>query len=201
MQRFVLTIVITFGAAQLAQASSICATVGFVDDEPLSLVDLNVSSLSDPQVHFHGRTDKAGKVCIDHLPEGSYSVEASRSGFMSSRYYPVTLIFPNSITLPFRLPIDGAAITEGPIVPVVILNGTLADKGRPLAGIDICLFERSASVASACATTNDLGQYAMKVSPRVYRLVLTKEQKRIDAREIDLSIPGYYHNSITMPSK
>jgi len=182
-----------------AWASSICATVTVHENYPLPRVQVKVVSMLEPSIHFAATTDDRGTACVDHLPEGTYSVEASRGGFVNSMYYPVRVLFPRNKSLYFRLPIG--EVTEGPILQEVELSGTLAEAGGAAEGVKICLFDPGGGNPVVCTVTNDLGQYAIKLAPRIYRLELTRQQQKLDGRTIDLSVPGFYHDKLKIPER
>lgn len=143
--------------------------------------------------------DTNGKACIEHLPEGLCSVEASSSGsgFLNVKYYPVRVVFPEDVNLSFRLPFG--EIGEGGLLSEAILSGTLMDQGKPSGDVKICLFEGSKSLPFACTVTNDLGQYALIVPPGKYRLELSRAVARIFTATIAVPVPGYYRNRVSMP--
>jgi carboxypeptidase family protein len=181
------------------EALSICATVTDLPGQPLRHAVVKIINLLQPDFRSSASVDSAGKVCLEHLPEGIYSVEASSSGFLNVRYYPVRLAVPDDVTLAFQLPYG--EIREGLLQSEAILSGTLTDQNKPADAVRICLFESDKSIPSACGVTNDLGQYALTVSPAKYRVELTRSQVKIHSAMIDLSYPGNYRNEVTIPSQ
>jgi hypothetical protein len=164
-------------------------------NEPLSRATLQAVSLADPAVRFESETDRNGHACLDHLPEGFFWVEATRSGFLHMRYYPVRVEFPKNTTLTFRLPLG--EITEGMGLTDATLSGTLSDRGKPADGVTICLLTPAGLMPIACTVTNELGQYALeKIQPGNYRIELSRSQERLSLSTIDLSHPGVYRDRV-----
>lgn len=181
------------------EALSICATVTDLPGQPLRHAVVKIINLLQPDFRSSASVDSAGKVCFEHLPEGIYSAEASSSGFLNVRYYPIRLAVPDDLNFTYQLPYG--EIREGLLQSEAILSGTLSDQNKPVDGVQICLFENDKSIPSACGVTNDLGQYALTVSPGKYRVEVTKSQVRIHSAMIDLSFPGHYRNEVTIPSQ
>lgn len=183
---------------QALTASSICVTV--VDPIPLPLrgAVVKIVGLLEGDKRFATATDQQGRACTGDLPEGLYSVEVGLEGFLNVRYYPVRVVFPKDQDLQFQLPF--AEITEGGTHEESVLSGTLEEDSKPLSGIQMCLFEDARTSASACTTTNDLGQYALAVPPAIYWLELNKLSQNITRVKIDLSNSGYYRNKVSLPS-
>ncbi len=190
--------VLTFASSAL-KASSLCAEVVDPTDAALRRAAVNVTSLVDTTVHFSAFTGPDGTVCIDQLPEGLYSVDASLEGFLVVKYYPVRITYPQNVRLSFRLPFG--EIKEGGVQPDAILSGTLRDAaGHPQGGIGICLF-RENLVPVSCVETNELGQYALDVSPANYRIELSKQLRPLHSTMIDLTSPGFYRDRVFLPKK
>jgi hypothetical protein len=128
--------------SQLLQASSICANITTLepDDQPLRHAGLTVTSLLDPAIHFVASADKDGNACVNHLPEGLYSVEASCVGHMNARYYLVSVVFPKDVNLRFRLPFG--EIYEGGLASEATVSGTLLKVYRLAQDSVFCLFEK-----------------------------------------------------------
>jgi Carboxypeptidase regulatory-like domain len=141
-------------------------------------------------------SDKEGKFSVPLLPDGMYSVEASRPGFLHLRYYPVVINFPNETVLDFPLPVG--EITEGGIQLEAMVSGTLEDKGKPASGSRICLDKIGSSLAEICTDTNELGQYAVSVRPGIYVVEVMRDRKQALKRKIDLSKPGMYRNVLRL---
>lgn len=177
-------------------ASNICTTVSLPDGQPLYRAEVKVLSLLDTNVRFSAWTDRDGKVCLNLLPESLYSVEASKPGFLNSRYYPVRILFPNDVDLDFRLPVG--EIREGLLEEEVTLSGTLRKDGKPVDGVRICAAEKVRRLPATCATTNDLGQYVLTLAPAIYAIELTHLRHRIQTTTLDLTAPGQYRDRLTI---
>jgi len=181
-------------------ADAICSKVVDPGDQPLPNAALKIVGLSDPARHYTGQTDREGKVCIGNIPEGLYSVEASMTGFLNVRYYPVRVVFPREVHLEFRLPIG--YIGEGGIAPESVLSGTLKRSGEPVGGIKICLFEGNSTTPTACDTTDDIGEYALTVAPGKYAVELSDRGKlQMPRRPIDLSVAGQYRDRLSFDAR
>lgn len=125
-------------------------------------------------------------------------MEVSLGGFLNVKYYPVRVMFPDDLTLPFQLPFG--EIREGMLLSEATMSGTLSAHGKPVDGIKICMFEATKPTATICTTTNDLGQYVLTVTPGTYIVELSRQLHRISTTTIDLSSPGYYRNRLMMPT-
>jgi len=163
---------------------------------PLDGATVWVVPLSSESSAVRVTSDKEGKFTVHLLPEGIYSVEASRPGFLHVRYYPVVVNFPNETVLDFLLPVG--EITEGGIQLEAMVSGTLEDKGKPASASRICLDKIGSSLAEICTDTNELGQYAVSVHPGIYVVEVTRARKQVLKRKIDLSKPGMYRNVLRL---
>jgi hypothetical protein len=174
--------------------TAICAAILDVAGQPLPNATLNVVNLLDGKERATQSTDSNGMVCIERLSEGLYSAEASLAGFMNAKYHPVRVVFPRRVHLTFCLPF--AENMEGGIQREAILSGTLHGKTRPVSGVKLCLFGPADAVPVACTFTNDLGQYAVVLSPGVYRVELRRQLRIVGELKLDLSLPGVYRDRI-----
>src|SRR5882672_628169 len=135
--RLLSMILLTSAIAFQGRASSICAIIALPDGQPLRRATLKVASLDEPSIQHSAIVDSNGKACVPHLAEGFYSVEASASGFLNAKYYPVRVVFPDDMSFSFRLPFG--EIREGMGLSEATLSGTLLDHGKPTDGVKICL--------------------------------------------------------------
>lgn len=199
LRRLQFVTAIGLGLTAGAMGSSICATVSDVTGRPMTSATVVVTNLQGPEVQSSTLVSPTGKGCIQHLPEGLYSVEAGSpgTGHLKVRYYPVRLVYPNDVDLSFELPIG--EITEGLGISESTLSGTLTNENKPAEDIRICLFHDRQRAAASCTVTNDLGQYALIVAPGKYRVEVTERGGRSETTEIDLSDPGYYRNRVSLP--
>jgi hypothetical protein len=176
--------------------ASICVNVTDPADLPLPSALINVVSLSDPEERFTISADKSGRACREEMAEGLYSVEASLEGFMSVRYYPVSVVFPFNVELDFRLPFG--EIGEGGYPVECLLSGTLRKADQPLAGAKICLYQLGMKTPTGCTLTNGLGQYALNVQPAVYNFEIRRLRKLLHRGSLDMSVPGHYRNRLRL---
>jgi hypothetical protein len=183
----------------LAWAGSICATVDDAAGEPLSGAVVRVLSLDGAGRQSEARTDSRGRVCIDQVADGIYSVEASSAGFMKSSYYPVRVSSPNGARLAFRLPVGNSG-REGMLGAEITLEGALASGPEPLSGVRICLFPPGSAGSSACTVTNALGQYSFSAAPGIYRVEIKRGATTISESSLDATQPGEYRDRILMPA-
>ncbi len=199
LHRLQCVIAIGLGLSADVIGSSICATVSDVTGRPMTSATVVVTNLQDPKVQSSTLVSPTGKGCIQHLPEGLYSVEAGSSGIghLKVKYYPVRLVYPNNVDLSFELPIG--EITEGLGISESTVSGTLTNENKPAEDVRICLFHDRQRAAASCTVTNDLGQYALIVAPGKYRVEVTQRGGRSETNEIDLSDPGYYRNQVSLP--
>jgi hypothetical protein len=137
-------------------------------------------------------TDQKGKFCSS-LPEGQYSLEASMTGFVSARYTPITLSYPNTLRLSFLLPL--AEINEGGFGPDAIISGTLGAFESPSVGAEICLAAPTLTVP-VCTTTNDLGEYALSIRPGKYEVTIRARGRISQPMPLDLPSSGVYRNRL-----
>ena len=164
--------------------------------QPLAEASISVIPLTSDSSPVHLKTNKEGTFAVQLLAEGLYSVEASSQGFLNVRYQPVAVIFPRETELMFVLPVG--EISEGGIQVDAILSGTLVKKGKPAAASRICASKIGSNIEPVCTDTNELGQYAMSVSPGIYTYLITQNRKQLVRRKLDLSRPAIYRNLIKL---
>jgi hypothetical protein len=147
-------------------ASTLCAAVMDYARLPLPSVSLNATNLATGKAYV-ARTDKNGTACFVDIPEGLYSVEASLTGFLHVKYFPVRVTPSAKERLSFWLPF--AEVTEGGIGQESTLSGTLLNNGSPLESAEVCMI-RTVGASRTCTVTNDLGEYALVCTkPRFVR--------------------------------
>jgi hypothetical protein len=181
------------------RASSICATVTDITGEPVGGAIVSAWGLDGSEGRYSAKTDSAGKICNDMVSDGSYSVEASGSGFIKASFNPGRVEFPREVTLSFRLPISTGGIEEL-LKPDATLVGVLMDGTKPFGMVRICLFKEKDVIQAACTTTNDAGQYEITVPLGKYRVELTYGQLKLHSTTIDFVRPGNYRNAVSIPS-
>lgn len=187
---------VAVGFCSALEASSICATIGDRDGQPLPRTTMRVVSLTDSTMQYSASGNSKGVACVNRMPEGLYAVEASEAGFMNVRYYPVRVTFPHDVALEFRLPFG--EISEGLGLVESTVSGTLTQDGRPAEGIKICLFQQEKPTPAACSITNDLGQYALTVAPGKYAVQFYRSGRLIETATLDLTSPGFYRNRLLL---
>jgi hypothetical protein len=182
-------------------ASSICATVKDISGRPVRSASIVAVNLLAPTSQFSTTVSPSGKACLERLPEGLYSVEAASPGLghLKVKYYPVRVTYPDDVTLSFDLPIG--EITEGLGLSEATLSGTLIRDGSPVESVRLCLFQGDRPSPVSCTVTNDLGQYALVVTPGVYRIEVNPREGKTKKQQIDLSQPGYYRNLVSLPTQ
>lgn len=167
-------------------AGTVCAYITDPGDQPLPHATMSVSSLLVRSQNHAAKTDRDGKVCIDHIPEGIYAVEVSLTGFMNVRYHPVRVVFPHAVHLAFRLPFGD--VNGDTFSAESTLSGTLKRKGDPVAGIKICLFHSGATLPPVCDSSDEIGEYALIVPAGKYEVEMSERGKELaPRRSIDLS--------------
>ncbi len=176
--------------------SEMCVIVLDETSQPLPRAQVKAVNLSSGKSREE-RTDSRGNACFPKLPEGAYSVEADLQGFVSAKYFPLSISYLRKRLLTIRLPLSS---TGGDVVgQEVTLSGTLRRGGRIAERVSICLFRPDGSRV-ACTTTDDLGEYALEASPGVYQVELRPASGGPYRSQIDLSSPGAaYHDRLTLP--
>jgi Carboxypeptidase regulatory-like domain len=183
-------------------ASTICGVAANQLGEPLKGAVITVVDLASSERHVSRDSDAEGKACVQGVPDGDYSVEASAAGYMHVAYYPVLVHSPDEITLSFRLLIGSFDPLRSTYVGTdATVYGTLTTGANPAANVKICLFEGSRVDAPKCVNTNDVGQYKLVVPARQYRAELTPLHGRPYTATLDLTNPGYYRNRISLPAQ
>jgi hypothetical protein len=168
---------------------------------PLPGAIVRVIPLSKDSQAMTLSTNKEGAFAVNPLADGLYSVEASRGGFINVRYYPVSVCFPEATILEFALPVG--EISEGGVQFEALISGTLETKGKPLPNVLICLTKIVSAVpnqSETCTETNELGQYALSVSPGLYMVRVMQGQKQLLNRKASFSNPVNYRNFIQLGS-
>lgn len=188
-------IFVTVMAASLTWASSICVTVVDPAKYPLVGVSVVVRSI-EQKIESSNTTDKQGIACVESLPEGLYSVEASTDGFLSVVLQPVRLMPEKRRSLRIELMIR--EIPEDDYFTVdALLSGTLRLNGATVPNTRVCLRKsRQPDQEPICGTTNALGEYVITVSPGVYRAEFSVDG-RVYAGTAELPSPGIYRNLLS----
>jgi hypothetical protein len=142
-------------------------------------------------------TDSQGNACFLKIPEALYSVEVSLQGFLTAKYYPLRVSYPEKSGLTIRLPLNNA--NRDTVAQEITLSGTLRKNDEPAQAVSICLL-RSNGDQVACTTANDLGEYAIIAAPGVYQMELKPFSGKTYRSKIDLSTPGaLYRDRVTFP--
>ena len=177
------------------QAASICVRALDYAELPLSGAFVIATDLHSDR-RLTGLTDKNGVACLQAVPEGLYSVEVGRAGFLNVRYYPVRVAPEISPTLQFRLPFG--EITEGLLVSEATLSGTLRRGTVVVSGAEICLSAVSTEtqVSARCALTNDLGEYVIIVPPGAYTATIRVGREMRADQRIEMPSAGTFRNLI-----
>ncbi len=175
------------------RAGTLCSTVLDPAGLPVPNASITVVSLSDVTRQYRSQTDRNGNTCISNIAQGLYSVEASATGFLHAKYYPVRFSKTAPQKLLFQLPIGD--VHEGGTAAEAVLSGTLKRADKVASGITICLYQADTLVG--CDTTDDLGEYAIAVPPGVYSIDISGVNVRSQPRQqIDLSSPGMHRRII-----
>jgi hypothetical protein len=143
---------------------------------------------------YETRSDSKGRACLSEIPEGLYSVEASVVN-MNVRYYPILVGTERTKELTFRLP--AGVNSEGPIVNLTFLSGTLRLGDEPLDWAYLCLTKRDSSGIPICVLTNDLGEYALEVDPGLYDVEICTGKKLVYKSVLDVTSAGFYRERIS----
>ncbi len=184
-------------AGTTLSASEMCIKVLDETGLPLPHARVQASNLST-QKSWQKESDSQGNACFLKIPEGLYAVDASLQGFLTARYYPLPVFYPEKSGLTIRLPLSN--LNGDTVSQEITLSGTLTENRRPAEGVSICLF-RSDGTQVACATTNDLGEYAITAAPGIYEVELKPYSGNAYRSKIDLSTPGaLYRNDLKLPS-
>jgi hypothetical protein len=142
-------------------------------------------------------TDSQGNACFLKIPEGLYSVEVNLRGFLTAKYYPLRVSYPEMSGLTIRLPLSN--VNEGGVAQEVTLSGTLRKNGEPAEAVSICLLRPNGDQV-ACTITNDLGEYAIIAAPGVYQVELKPFSGDTYRSKLDLSTPGaLYRDRLSFP--
>jgi hypothetical protein len=198
--RRILVIAFTMAAAceHRLVASTLCVEVMDPANLPLPNAWVNIVGLATNKL-YTARTDRKGRACVSRLPEGLYSVESGLTGFLNVRYYPVRVTYPATHELQFRLPFG--EITEGGLSQEATVTGTLKQGDTPVQSASICIFGLQEDTPITCTVTNDLGEYALSLPPKTYRVEVRISGGEIQRSKIDVSTAGSYRNLITVTPK
>jgi hypothetical protein len=176
--------------------SEMCIKVLDEAGQPLPRARVQVSSLSTAKSHQRA-TDSQGNACFLDIPEGLYSVEVSLQGFLTAKYYPLQVSYPEKNGLTVRLPLSN--VNGDNMAQQITLSGTLWRSGKPAEAVSICLF-RSDRSRVVCTLTNNLGEYAVIAPPGTYEVELKPSSGSAYRSKIDLSTPGAsYHDRLSFP--
>ncbi|MFN7919751.1 MAG: carboxypeptidase-like regulatory domain-containing protein [Bryobacteraceae bacterium] len=190
-------------AAAVLGAELLCVDVIDPSDLPLPRAHVSVTPLTPGGERFDFETNESGKACLVEIPEGLYAVEVGLTGFLSARYWPVRIKFPNQQKLRFQLPIG--EVREGPFTRESALSGTLREGAGPMVGARICLIPESGRApledCGTCQLTNSLGQYAFLIPAGKYRVEISPFGRPAVLSRIDLSSPGSYADRLKLPAR
>ena len=181
-------------SVSLAHASEMCAYVGNWNGSPVPRARVSALNLATTK-RYEGTSDRTGRVCLSDIPEGLYAVEASAVS-MNVRYYPVRVGTERTKELTFHLP--AGENSEGPIVNVTFLSGTLRLGDAPLDWAEVCLTKRDSQAIPYCMRTNDLGEYAMEVDPGLYDVEVCTEKKLLFKSVLDVRSAGFYRERVSV---
>ena len=185
-------------ASMISTAAELCVTTTDEGRQALPKARVGVRNLLTGNI-LTGETGGEGRVCLQSIPEGLYSVTVSLAGFLNVKYYPVRVSYPQKHALTVTLPLG--EITEGRIADDAILSGTLGRDGAAIKGAKICLVTPTGS-RIACTVTDDLGEYSLSVPTGVYDAEMTDSGGTVYRQSIDLSTPGaIYHDRLVFPSQ
>ncbi len=181
-------------AGSSAFAADLCAKVMDYGRMPLPAASVNAANLRTGESYV-AKSDKSGTACFLGLPEGLYSVEASLSGFLHVRYYPVRVVAMAKQRISFWLPLG--EITEGGLGDESTLSGTLVQAGSPVEAAEICI-AATARTPRKCTVTNDLGEYALQVPAGMYTVEVHTRDGKEHMSKVDVSAPGIYRNRLSV---
>jgi Carboxypeptidase regulatory-like domain len=177
-----------------ALATDLCAVVMDYARLPLPSASVNVTNLTTGK-SYAVRSGKDGTACLSGIPEGLYSVEASLTGFLHVKYYPVRTVALAKQTLSFLLPF--AEVTEGGLGQESTLVGTLLKGGVPVGSAEVCMIGVTAAPRT-CTVTDELGEYALLGPAGVYITEIRTRDGQLYKSKVDLSSPGVYRNRLSL---
>ena len=176
-------------------ASEVCVHVSDYADLPLHDARVTAIDLKTGRV-FNAQTGSAGSACLSSLQESLFSIEVGLAGFLNVRYYPVRVSAMASQRLQFRLPFG--EVHEGGLANEALLSGTLRQREAAVSGAKICLLTLNGGAPMACATSNDLGEYALALPPGSYEVEVTVPGKPTQRSKIDIPTAGVFRNRIAL---
>jgi hypothetical protein len=174
-------------------AADLCVKVVDATNSPIPRATLTATGVSEGG-QYHAQTDSAGEACISKMIGGLYSVETSATGFVSVRYFPVRVSFPDTTRLSFRLPLG--EITEGGMFGDATVVGTLRYGSSVMDGATLCAID--AKQNRRCTKTNDLGEYMLSLAPGSYQIEVSTKSGEIFRLKIDAAAPDVYRDAITL---
>ena len=188
----IFALILTIGAP--AYASELCATIMDLARLPLPSASVRATDLATGKAYLK-QSDKSGIACFSSVPAGLYAIDASLTGFLHVKYYPVLLTPAASQKLSFWLPFS--EITEGGLGQESIISGTLLNRGSPADSAEICIVGTTGA-PKTCTTTNDLGEYALAVPAGVHQIEIRIDKRNIYKSKLDVSTPGIYRDRLSL---
>lgn len=200
--RILLLLIILATVSSTMTAAEVCVQVNDPSALPLPNAWVVATNWSEGAT-AKGRFDKTqakttgedGRACIT-LPEGSYAIEAGLPGFLSVRYSPVRLSAAARVNLTYQLPIGD--LMEDPVTIESVLSGTLRRAGTVIGGAAICAFRAGSSKSTACASSDEMGEYSLTIPPGKYRVEIRTADGAVQTSEIDATAPGSYRNKLSL---
>lgn len=188
--RLVVAIFVLAAAGTLG-ADPVTGRVSDPSNLPLAGATVVLQLVSRPAEPVIVKTDKSGIYEIKEVPDGVYSIEASKKGYVSVRYHPIRIRYPHGYEQDFELPLD--EVYSGHEPGMAHLAGELRLADKPVAGVRLCLSRRR---HQSCSLTNRFGQYSMEVAPGDYQARVYHQHDLVWRQSVRLPSPGEYRNLI-----
>lgn len=166
---------------------------GTVRDEggfPLPGAAVTVKALSDSGGTYSGSAARDGSFVITGVPFGTYSLEATLSGFVGVCYKPVEISAP-VFQWHFRLPLGPTS--EGGVHAVARVIGTLRIGTSRCGGATVCLTN---AARRHCTTANELGEYEVAIDPGRYAVQVRLVDRVLWNQQLNLPEAGEYRDVI-----
>jgi hypothetical protein len=134
----------------------------------LSGATVRVLSLNDRSEIGRAKSGADGLYAVRDIPDGTYSLEASLSGYLSVAYYPVRVEFPKTYNLNYQLPAlitnPDELRTEARVFGVAMLGLKL------VGGLKVCLSKPGSADLPSCGYTDGMSRFFIAVPAGGYEL-------------------------------
>ena len=174
-----------------AMGGNLCVTTKDPTGQPLPGVTVMITKQKDaaasiPFAVTQTRTEANGQACFFKIPDGSYNIELTMHGFLTSTYQPIRV----DVLRPalFETVMHFGQVIELDISRNGRITGLLRFRNETSAEARICIYDNDSRLLVNCSRSDRFGQFGLLVEPGVYLVEVTRKDT------------VYLKKTITIPS-